>query len=59
MQAMDLALQTICDATGPNTFLIGCGCPLSSGIGFVDAMRISADTGHSWYVGNNIFVWLC
>jgi len=55
-QAMDLALQTIRDAAGPHTFLIGCGCPLSSGIGFMDAMRVSADTGHSWYVLETICV---
>jgi len=55
-QAMDLALQTIHHAAGPHTFLIGCGCPLSSGIGFMDAMRVSADTGHSWYVLETICV---
>lgn len=48
-QAMDIALQTIRDAAGPNVFLIGCGCPIASGIGYVDAMRISADTGPTWY----------
>ncbi len=25
-------------------YLLGCGCPLSSGVGIVDAMRVSADT---------------
>jgi hypothetical protein len=49
-QAMDLALQTIREAAGPDVFLIGCGCPIASGIGFLDAMRVSADTGPSWYV---------
>ena len=48
-EAMHLALQTIRDAAGPDTFLIGCGCPISSGVGFVDAMRVSADTGPTWY----------
>jgi hypothetical protein len=48
-QAMRLALKTIRDAAGPDIFLIGCGCPIASGIGYVDAMRISADTGPTWY----------
>ena len=47
-QAMRLALKTIRDAAGPDVFLIGCGCPIASGIGYVDAMRISADTGPTW-----------
>lgn len=48
-QAMHLAMHTIRSAAGPDTFLIGCGCPLGSGIGYVDGMRISADTGPTWY----------
>lgn len=48
-QAMHLALDTIRQAAGPSVFLIGCGCPLASGIGYVDGMRISADTGPTWY----------
>jgi len=47
--AMHLALQTIRDAAGPDVFLIGCGCPIATGIGYIDAMRISADTGPTWY----------
>jgi Melibiase len=48
-QAMHQAMQTIRQAAGPHVFLIGCGCPLGSGIGYVDGMRVSADTGPSWY----------
>ncbi len=48
-QAMHLALQTIREAAGPDVFLIGCGCPIGAGIGYVDGMRISADTGPTWY----------
>jgi hypothetical protein len=48
-QAMHLALQTIREAAGPDVFLIGCGCPIGGGIGYVDGMRISADTGPTWY----------
>jgi hypothetical protein len=48
-QAMHLALQTIRNAAGPDIFLIGCGCPVGTGVGFVDGMRVSADTGPTWY----------
>ncbi|OEU16024.1 glycoside hydrolase, partial [Fragilariopsis cylindrus CCMP1102] len=48
-EAMHLALQTIREAAGPNVFLIGCGCPMGTGIGYIDGMRVSADTGPSWY----------
>ena len=48
-EAMHLALQTIREAAGPNVFLIGCGCPMASGIGYIDGMRVSADTGPTWY----------
>jgi alpha-galactosidase len=48
-EAMHLALQTIRAAAGPDVFLIGCGCPIGSGIGYVDGMRVSADTGPTWY----------
>ena len=48
-QAMHMALQTIRAAAGPDVFLIGCGCPLGAGIGYVDGMRVSADTGPTWF----------
>lgn len=48
-QAMHLALQTIREAAGPDVFLIGCGCPIGVAIGYVDGMRVSADTGPTWY----------
>ena len=48
-ETMHLALQTLRAAAGPNTFLIGCGCPLGPAVGYIDAMRISADTAGSWY----------
>lgn len=48
-EAMHLALQTIRAAAGPDVFLIGCGCPIGTGIGYVDGMRVSADTGPTWY----------
>jgi alpha-galactosidase len=48
-ETMYLALQTLRAAAGPDTFLIGCGCPLAPAIGYMDGMRISADTGPTWY----------
>ena len=48
-EAMHLALRTIRNAAGPDVFLIGCGCPIGTGIGYVDGMRVSADTGPTWY----------
>ena len=45
---MHLALKTVREAAGENTFIIGCGCPLGPAVGMVDGMRISADTGPTW-----------
>ena len=48
-EAMHLGLRTIRAAAGNDTFIIGCGCPIGSAIGFVDGMRVSCDTGPTWY----------
>lgn len=47
-EAMYLGLQTIRAAAGNSTFIIGCGCPIGSAVGFVDGMRVSCDTGPTW-----------
>ncbi len=47
-QAMRLALTDLRAAAGPETFLLGCGCPLGSAVGIVDGMRISADVAPDW-----------
>jgi len=47
-QAMRLALADIREAAGDDTFLLGCGCPLGSAVGLVDAMRIGADVAPDW-----------
>lgn len=44
-EAMYLGLLTIRAAAGKETFIIGCGCPIGSAVGFVDGMRVSCDTG--------------
>jgi alpha-galactosidase len=48
-ETMYLALQTLRAAAGPDTFIIGCGCPIGPAIGLIDANRVSADTGPTWY----------
>lgn len=47
-QAMRLALDDIREAAGPDTFLLGCGCPLGAAVGVVDGMRISTDVAPDW-----------
>ncbi|EED95420.1 hypothetical protein THAPSDRAFT_261491, partial [Thalassiosira pseudonana CCMP1335] len=46
-EAMYLGLRTI-RAAAKDAFIIGCGCPIGSAIGFVDGMRVSCDTGPTW-----------
>ena len=41
-------LRSIRAAAGDQVTLLGCGCPLGSGIGILDAMRISADVDGVW-----------
>lgn len=41
-------LNLIRETAGPETIITGCGSPLPSGIGYVDAMRIGPDTGDFW-----------
>lgn len=48
-QALRRALEVIREAAGEETFLVGCGCPLGSGIGVFDAMRIGEDVDRNWY----------
>ena len=48
-ESVHLALQTIREAAGPSVFLIGCGCLIATGVGYIDGMRVSADTGPTWH----------
>lgn len=57
-QAMRKALRTIRQAAGDETWLLGCGCPLGSGIGLVDSMRVAPDVAPRWspaYQGIELF----
>ncbi len=47
-QALQRALLVMRQAAGDEVTMLGCGCPLGSGIGIFDAMRIGADVAPSW-----------
>ena len=38
-------IETIREAIGPESYLLGCGAPILPSVGLVDAMRVSPDTG--------------
>lgn len=48
-QVLRSGLEALRQAAGEEAFLLGCGCPLGSAIGLVDAMRIGPDTHRTWY----------
>ena len=47
-QVLRRGMETISQAAGPDTFLLGCGAPLGSALGLVDAMRIGPDVSQTW-----------
>lgn len=47
-QVLKAGMRLVREAAGPDAVLIGCGMPLSAGIGLVDAMRVGPDTGDFW-----------
>ncbi|MCX8025477.1 MAG: alpha-galactosidase, partial [Thermanaerothrix sp.] len=57
-QVLRRGIETLRQAAGDETFLLGCGAPLGSVLGLVNAMRIGADISGSWqpeYVGHQWF----
>ena len=42
-QLLRRGLQAVRDGIGNDAYLVGCGCPLLSAVGIVDAMRVSED----------------
>jgi len=48
-QVLRKGLEALREAVGDDVTLIGCGAPLGSAIGLVDAMRIGADVHPGWY----------
>lgn len=47
-QVLRRGMQALRQAAGERTFLLGCGAPLGSVLGLVDAMRIGADVSGEW-----------
>jgi alpha-galactosidase len=45
---MEVIREEAEDTTREDVFIVGCGMPLSAGIGTVDAMRVGPDTGNYW-----------
>lgn len=48
-QVLRQALEALRAAAGPEVTLLGCGCPLGSGLGLFDAMRIGSDVAPHWH----------
>ena len=48
-QVLRAGLEALREAVGPQVILLGCGCPLGSAIGLVQAMRIGADVDRCWH----------
>ncbi len=48
-QALRKVLECMRQTAGDEIFLLGCGCPLGSGVGIFDAMRINPDVAPRWY----------
>ena len=42
-------MELVSNTAGKETFILGCGAPLGSVIGHVNANRISSDAGMSWF----------
>ncbi len=47
-QALSNAFELIRAASGDGTTLAGCGCPLGTGVGYFDTMRIGPDVAPNW-----------
>ena len=56
-QAIQLGFKTIREAAGDDVFILGCGAPIGSLIGYVDANRVSADAGLSWSPDLPLPIW--
>jgi len=48
-QTFNSMLQMIRDTVGSEVFIVGCGCPLGTAVGYVNAMRIGSDVDKRWF----------
>ena len=56
-QILRRGLEALREAAGPEAYLLGCGVPLGSAIGLVQAMRIGEDVSGDWnprYFGTSL-----
>lgn len=53
-EALRHGLELIRSVVGERVFLLGCGCPLLSGVGLLDAMRIGPDVAVRWPAGSGL-----
>lgn len=53
-QALRRGLEVVREAAGPETLLLGCGCPLGPAIGLVDTMRVEPDIAPDWRPRNGV-----
>ncbi|MEM3086474.1 MAG: alpha-galactosidase [Halobacteria archaeon] len=47
-EALRRGLEAVREGVGPDSFLLGCGCPLGPAVGLVDGMRVGCDVAPSW-----------
>ena len=47
-QVLRKGLESLREAVGDQTYILGCGCPLGPALGLVDAMRIGSDVDVRW-----------
>jgi len=47
-RALRAGLEAVRAGIGDDAYLVGCGCPLLSAVGIVDAMRVSMDVAPFW-----------
>jgi alpha-galactosidase len=48
-QVLRDGLMALRQAAGDDALLVGCGCPIGSGVGIFDVMRVGPDVGPSWH----------
>ena len=47
-ETFNKAISALREAAGESTFIVGCGSPIVSAVGYFDGMRVSADTGPTY-----------